>query len=159
MLQTSTGSALGMSAEMPHSFHFLDDIATADLAFEVVGDSLQDLFQGATNALIETLADPETVGSTWRQVIERTDLDHAELLFDWLSDLVYWKDAAGVVFHDAALTVVHDGHIWNLTATLRGAPVDYRTQRLRNDVKGITKHLYHVKLDGTGWSARVVVDV
>ncbi len=144
---------------MSHSFHFLDDIATADLAFEAVGDSLQDLFQGATNALIETLADPATVDSIWRQGVERTDLDPAELLFDWLSDVVYWKDAAGVVFHDTELTVVHDGHIWKLTATLHGAPVDHTTQSLRNDVKGITKHLYDVKQDGAHWRARVVVDV
>ena len=86
---------------MSHEFHFLDDVATADLAFDAVGDSLQELFQGATCALIEVLADPITVGSTWRQTIERTDEDPAELLFDWLSDLVYWKDAAGIVFSKA----------------------------------------------------------
>ena len=144
---------------MAYTFHFLDEIATADLAFEAVGDSLQALFQGATQALIETLADPETVGSTWQQVITRTALDPAELLFDWLSDLVYWKDAAGVVFHDAELTVAHDGQNWHLSAILHGAPVDHRTQNLRNDVKGITKHLYDVKQEGVQWRARVVVDV
>ena len=144
---------------MSHSFHFLDDIATADLAFDAAGDSLQDLFQGATRALIETLADPSTVGVTWQQVIERADLDPAELLFDWLSDVVYWKDAAGVVFHDAKLVVAHDGQLWNLVATLHGARVDHRTQSLRNDVKGITKHLYAVRQDGPYWRARVVVDV
>lgn len=144
---------------MAHTFRFLDEIATADLAFEAVGDSLQDLFQGATRALIETLADPETVTSTWQHVITRTDLDPAELLFDWLSDLVYWKDAAGVVFHDAELTVTYDSQSWNLVATLHGAPVDHSMQRLRNDVKGITKHWYEVKRERTGWWARVVVDV
>ena len=144
---------------MAHTFHFLDEIATADLAFEVVGDSLQDLFQGATQALIETLADPETVGSTWRQRIERSDEDPAALLFDWLSDVVYWKDAAGVVFHHAELVVVYDRHIWKLTATLYGAPVDHSTQGLRSDVKGITKHLYVVKQVGVHWRMQVVVDV
>ena len=84
---------------MSHGFHFLDDVATADLAFDASGDSLQELFQGATCAVIEALADPTTVGSTWRQTIERSDENPAELLFDWLSDLVYWKDAAGVVFN------------------------------------------------------------
>lgn len=148
-----------MSAEMSHSFHFLDDIATADLAFEAAGDSLQDLFQGATGALIETLADPATVDTTWQQVVERTDLDPAELLFDWLSDVVYWKDAAGVVYHCVELVVTQDGQFWNLIATLHGAPVDHKTQCLRNDVKGITKHLYHVKQEGTQWRARVVIDV
>jgi len=79
---------------MSYTFHFLDDIATADLAFDADGDSLHDLFQGATNALIEALADPQTVRSIWQQRIEREDEDPAALLFDWLSDLVYWKDSA-----------------------------------------------------------------
>jgi len=83
---------------MAHSLHFLDDIATADLAFDASGDSLQDLFHGATCAVIEAMADPSTVGSTWRKPVERAEEDPAELLFDWLSDLVYWKDADGVVF-------------------------------------------------------------
>ncbi|WHZ29473.1 MAG: hypothetical protein OJF51_004275 [Nitrospira sp.] len=30
---------------MSHEFHFLDDVTTADLAFNAVGDSMQDLFQ------------------------------------------------------------------------------------------------------------------
>ncbi len=145
---------------MSHAFHFLDDVATADLAFDASGDSLQELFQGATCALIEVLADPMTVGSTWRQTIERTDEDPAELLFDWLSDLVYWKDAAGVVFSRSELTLIRqDLDCWKLRGLLYGESVNGSTQTLRADVKGITKHLYEVKQEDMRWHARVVVDV
>jgi SHS2 domain-containing protein len=145
---------------MPHSFQFLDDIATADLAFDASGDSLQELFQGATFALIEASADPTTVGSTWRQAIERGDEDPAELLFDWLSDLVYWKDAAGVVFSRSELALTRQDHgCWNLTGVLYGEPVDGSVQTLRADVKGITKHLYRLAQAGGQWTVRVVLDV
>lgn len=145
---------------MSHAFHFLDDVATADLAFDASGDSLQELFQAATCAVIEALADPITVGTTWRQTIERTDEDPAELLFDWLSDLVYWKDAAGVVFNRSDLTLTRQDHgCWKLTGLLYGAPVNGSVQTLRADVKGITKHLYEVKQEDMHWHARVVVDV
>jgi SHS2 domain-containing protein len=145
---------------MSHEFHFLDDVATADLAFDAVGDSLQELFQGATCALIEVLADPITVGSTWRQTIERTDEDPAELLFDWLSDLVYWKDAAGIVFSKAPVTLIHrsDGY-WSLEGLLYGEAVDGSTQMLRADVKGVTKHLYRLLQSEGQWTVRVVLDV
>ena len=66
---------------MSHSFRFLDDIATADLAFDASGDSLQELFHGATCAVIEAMADPSTVGFTWRKSVERREEDPAELLF------------------------------------------------------------------------------
>ena len=145
---------------MSHAFHFLDDVAIADLAFDASGNSLQELFYGATCAVIEALADPTTVGITWRQTIERTDEDPAELLFDWLSDLVYWKDAAGVVFSRAQLTLTCQDHGgWKLMGVLYGEPVNGSAQTLRADVKGITKHLYQLSQNGGRWTVRVVLDV
>ena len=144
---------------MAHSYHFLDEVAVADLAFDAMGDTLEELFQGATCALIETLANPETVQATWERTIERQDREPDSLLFDWLSDLVYWKDAAGVVFREAPLTLTAKGGVWMLTARIVGAPVDQRLQELRNDVKGITKHLYELVQEGKKWRARVVLDV
>jgi SHS2 domain-containing protein len=145
---------------MAHTFQFLDDIAMADLAFDASGDSLQDVFQGATDAVIEALANPDTIGSTWQQSIDREDEDPAALLFDWLSDLVYWKDAAGVVFSksDVRLTQQKDG-VWKLQALVHGARVNFTTQELRADVKGVTKHLYRLASEGGRWTVRVVLDV
>jgi SHS2 domain-containing protein len=145
---------------MAHTFRFLDDIAVADLAFEAGGESLQDVFQGATNALIDALADPQTVGTEWRQAIARDDDDPASLLFDWLSDLVYWKDAAGVVFHRSDVRLVQrDDGLWRLNAVVYGEPVKATKQELRADIKGVTKHLYRLAHEGEGWTARVVLDV
>ena len=144
---------------MAFSYRFLDDVALADLAFDASGDSLQDLFQGATDALIEALADPATIGATWKQEVHREDEEPASLLFDWLSDLVYWKDAAGVVFSRAALTLRHEQGAWHLDATLSGEPVNPRTHELRADVKGVTKHLYALVNRGATWTVRVVLDV
>ncbi len=144
---------------MARSFRFLDDIAVADIAFEAEGDTVDELFRAATQALIDTLADSKTVGTSWEKTIEKSEPELGDLLFEWLSEIVYWKDAAGVVFHEAPLTVTHGDGGWNLSATLRGAPVDQQAQALRNDVKGITKHLYRVAQEGPRWTARVVVDV
>lgn len=144
---------------MAYTFRFLDDIAMADLAFEAEGDSAEEVFRGATQALLETLADPATVAASWERTVEQTETDLSALLFDWLSELVYWKDAAGVVFREAPLTLTQENASWVLRARLVGAPVDQEAQVLRNDVKGITKHLYDLKQDGRRWKARVVVDV
>jgi len=146
---------------MPGTFRFLDDIAVADMAFEAEGDSLQALFDAATQALIQSLADPASVAQTWRQTVDVEEPDIETLLFEWLNRLVYLKDAQAVVFHHATLTVQAgpDRSTWRLHAELVGAPVDPSTQELRSDVKGVTKHLYAVDHDATGWKARVVLDV
>jgi protein archease len=144
---------------MAYAYRVLDDIAVADLAFEAEGDSLEDLFRGATQALVDTMANPSTVGGTWARTIRRVETDVPTLLFDWLSDLVYWKDAAGVVYQDVQLTLNRQADKWELQARLLGAPVDPATQELRADIKGVTKHLYELSQRGSRWYARVVVDV
>jgi SHS2 domain-containing protein len=145
---------------MAHTFRFLDDIAMADLAFEASGESLHDVFQGATDAVIHAMADPQTVGTVWQQAIEREEGDPASLLFDWLSDLVYWKDAAGVVFHrsEVRLAQRNDG-MWTLHGAVYGEPVKAAKQELRADIKGVTKHLYRLAHEEKGWTVRVVLDV
>jgi SHS2 domain-containing protein len=144
---------------MAHGFRFLEDIALADIAFEAEGDSIEALFQGATQALLEILADPKTVASCWQQRIVKTDAAPDDLLVEWLSEIVYWKDAAGVVFREAPLTLIRGNDRWTVEAALIGAPVDHAAQTLRNDVKGITRHLYRIWQEGPVWKATVVVDV
>ena len=146
---------------MPGTFRFLDDIALADMAFEAEGTSLSASSTAATEALLETLADPTSVGQTWRQAIDLEEPDIPTLLFEWLGRLVYLKDAHGVVFHRFALSVKQqfEPSSWLLHAEVVGAPVDLATEVLRSDVKGVTKHLYEVTQDGTIWNARVVLDV
>jgi protein archease len=144
---------------MAWTFRFLEDIAMADIGFEAEGESVEEVFRGTTQALIESLANPSTVSGRWERAIERSDADLAALLFDWLSEVVYWKDAAGVVFREAPLTLTREGDVWLLRARLIGAPVDQQTQELHADVKGVTKHLYELKQTGSRWKARVVLDV
>ena len=140
-------------------FRFLEEIALADIGFEAEGESVEDVFRGATQALLESMANPVTVSGEWERSIERTDVDLSSLLFEWLSDMVYWKDAAGVVYREAPLTLTREGEGWLLRARLIGAPVNQQTQELHADVKGVTKHLYELKQTGDRWKARVVLEV
>jgi SHS2 domain-containing protein len=108
---------------------------------------------------MEAMANPATVGCTWSQTVDREDADPAALLFDWLSDLPFWKDAAGVVFSNADLTLFQGNGCWRLKAVLYGEPVNPSKQELRADVKGVTKHLYRLDCDRGRWTVRVVLDV
>ena len=144
---------------MTWTVRFLEEIALADIAFEAEGESVEEVFRGSTQAILETMANPATVSGGWERTIERSDVDPSTLLFDWLSEVVYWKDAEAVVFREAPLTLTRKGDVWLLHARLIGAPVDYQTQELHADVKGVTKHLYELKQIGSGWRVRVVLDV
>jgi SHS2 domain-containing protein len=144
---------------MAWTFRFLEEIALADMAFEAEGESVEEVFRGATQAILETMANPYSVSGGWEREIERSDVDLSALLFDWLSEVVYWKDAAGVVFRKAPLTLTREEGVWQLRARLIGAPVDQRTQELHADVKGVTKHLYELQQTDNCWRVCVVLDV
>ena len=72
---------------MAWTFRFLEEIALADIAFEAEGASVEEVFRGATQALLECMANPVTVLGGWERAIERTDVDLSALLFDWLSEI------------------------------------------------------------------------
>ena len=146
---------------MTARFRILEDVALADAAFEASGDSPSELCLAAAQALIETMVDPTSVAPTWSRTVTVRSAELSELLFDWLSELVYLKDAEAVVFFQVAPTVTQgqNGDAWQLTATVTGAPIDPAHQELRADVKAVTKHLYDVRREGPRWIARVVLDI
>jgi SHS2 domain-containing protein len=145
---------------MPPSFRVLDDIAIADVAFEATGSSPSELCCAAAQALVETLADPQTVSNTWHRTIDLEHETFPESLFFWLSEIIYWKDADGVVFSRASASVVSEGiGPWRLHGELAGEAIDSTRQDLRADVKAVTKHLYDVHQDDGQWKATVVLDI
>ncbi|HKN86677.1 MAG TPA: archease [Nitrospiraceae bacterium] len=146
---------------MPASFRILEDIAIADVAFEATGNNLSELFVAAAEAVIDIVANPTTVAKTWHCRIERENDQVADLLFDWLSEMVYLKDAEGVVFCEAMASVVHDSvhRCWRLHGNLNGETIDPSRHELRSDVKAVTRHLYAVWENKEQWMARVVLDI
>ncbi|WP_447976862.1 archease [Candidatus Nitrospira bockiana] len=146
---------------MAASFRFLDDVAVADAAFEATGDSPSELFTAAAQAVVDTMVDPQTVLPARRRTIEREDPALDALLFDWLSDIVFYKDVDGMVLRSAQATVSRDDarDTWRLQGVLEGETIDATKHSLRADIKAVTKHLYELRRDGPRWTARVVVDI
>jgi SHS2 domain-containing protein len=146
---------------MPPSFRLLEDIAMADVAFEATGDTPSELFVAAAQAVIEMLANPLTVSKTWHRTIDLEDEQFADLLFDWLSEMVYLKDAEGVVFRQATAVVLHEPlrDRWRMHGELIGEAINPTRHELRSDVKAVTRHLYEVCESGGQWKARVVLDI
>jgi len=126
-----------------HRFTFLEDVALADTAFQASGDSPSELILAATQAVIETMVNPDTVSPRWHRTIEHQAPDLPSLLFDWLSDIVYLKDAHAVVFHEATAVVTEERPHGGLNPRrhLTGEPMDPSRHDRRAEVKAVTKHL------------------
>ncbi|NJD75531.1 MAG: archease [Candidatus Methanoperedens sp.] len=140
------------------SYRYRDDLATADAAFEAEGGTLEELFNDAAVAMFEIMVDTGSVSPRVTKTIDLVNEDIDGLLFDWLSELVYLKDAEGVVFSRFDVKIKKNGS-YELNAVATGENINRNKHRLRSDVKAVTYHMFEVKKTGDVWSARVVLDL
>jgi len=144
---------------MSQAYTFLEDTAISDMAFEATGDTPAELFQAAALALFEGMADTHRLRPRVRKEIRLRHAQIDQLMYDWLSELIYLKDAEGLLFGEFKVELSQNSE-WNLTATVRGEPIDPKRHGLRADAKAVTYHQFEVAQTETGgWKARVVVDI
>jgi SHS2 domain-containing protein len=138
----------------------MEDIAIADAAFEAWGRSGEEMFQAAADALLNVMvAEPETVLESEEVQIRLENKELEMLLFDFLGELVFFKDSRLLLLHikSAAITLI-DGN-YTLTAVARGERIDPSRHPLAVDVKAVT--LYRLKVEKTEeeWRCNVVLDI
>jgi len=139
-------------------FHFVEGITTADIAFEASGVTLHELFESAANALEEVQVDRSTVGVSKKHTVSLSAQTVEELLFSFLEELVYIKDAEQLLFSKCAVNVQDVNGHFALKAICAGERLHEGLQ-LRTDIKAVTLHHFCVEKTISGWKARVVIDI
>lgn len=140
------------------TYRYLEDMATADAAFEVEANDLNQLFQEAAEATFAIMADLSAIKPKSHKAIKLSADKIDQLMFDWLSELVYLKDKDKIIFSRFAVDIKKNKE-YKLIAKAWGEPIDLTRQDLKADVKAITYHQFKVEQRGDGWYARVVVDI
>jgi len=138
-------------------FEFLDDIATADIAFRAWGRDLDELFSSAAEAAIKVMSDAPLMilPNVCRQVsLKNKKLDI--LLFNFLQEIIFYKDSEQLLLRPQAVRVVPG---FFLTADLAGEKLDPKRHQLKVDIKAITFHRFQVLKSKEGWECVVVVDI
>jgi SHS2 domain-containing protein len=138
-------------------FRILDNIAMADTAFAASGKDVNELFEQSALAVESILVDAKSVKKTFTRdiTLERDTVEH--LLYAFLSELVYLKDAEQLLFSYVKASISKNNG-WVLHAHLKGDTINAK-MRLGTDIKAITLHQFKVSQDKSGWKALVVVDV
>lgn len=140
------------------SYRYLEDIATADAAFEVEGSNLEELFRDAAIATFDVMVDTKGVEARITREIEMKNEAVDGLLFDWLSELIYLKDADAILFSKFDVNIRRNGD-YELKAVASGEDIDHEKHALRSDVKAVTFHQFEIKETGGKWRARVILDI
>jgi SHS2 domain-containing protein len=154
----SKRSAQRGEAERRNEFAFVEG-ATSDVSFEARGATLEALFASAAEALLAaTVANPEDVAAREREPIALSEPDVELLLLRFLNELVFLRDARGLLLRAGRLRIEHNGEA-RLEGELLGERIDRSRHRLEADVKAATASGLRVARDGAGWRASVTLDV
>jgi SHS2 domain-containing protein len=141
-------------------YRYLEGLTRADAAFRAEGADLEELFRAAWQATLELmLPDPSRLQARERRRIALANTDVELLLFDLLGELVYHKDAEGLLLRLESLTVESSPAGCRLQAEAAGEPADPARHELGVDVKGVTLHRFAVERTPAGWAATVILDV
>ncbi len=141
-------------------FRYLEDIATADAAFEASGETVEETFLSAAEATIGVMIENPGAIRARESVsicLENDELDM--LLFDFLQEIIYFKDSRCLLLRMRSLHIDLAGSPLTLTAEAAGETMIQGHHPLLTDVKAVTLHRFGIEQNEKGWTATVVLDI
>lgn len=133
---------------------------TADAAFEASAPTLEEVFAAAADAVLGVMVeDPAAVAPHLRERLDLEAESEESLLHRFLEELVFLKDARGLLLRAQDLRVERRGPVWHLSGLAAGEPADPRRHALLTDVKAVTWHGFLLAREGDLWRACVLLDV
>jgi len=128
---------------------------TADAMFEAYGKDLNELFENSALAVEECMVKLSSLKNKEKHKISLKSESIEELLYDFLSELIFIKDTEGLLFKKFKVRIKD----LNLEAECEGEKINRNTQELLDDAKAVTKHLFKVKKLKNKWLARIIIDI
>lgn len=132
---------------------------TGDIGIRAYGDTLEELFLNAAQALLEAIADLSTVGTTTQTEIEVSAESLEELMVAWLDELNFRHEVEEVFFQRVEIQDISETPC-RLLAVAYGEPVDFTKHVVYTEIKSITYHQLIVEqIPDNRWLAQVIFDL
>ena len=138
------------------SYTFIDH--TADVLFKAEAATLSELFEQCALAVEDTQVELAGFKQTDEITITGINKNIEHLLFDFLDDLLFYKDSELLIFSKFECKVEKIGEEYHLTCKAFGEKLTPQHEQ-KVDVKAITMHLFEVKETDDGWTAQVLIDI
>ena len=141
-------------------YHYLEEIGTADIAFEATGRDLPELFMAAADAMMNVMIDNlDAIEPRETRHIQLSNDKIDMLLFDFLQELIYFKDAEQLLLRVRDARIEKRDEKYFLTAEAAGERLDAARHHQRADVKAVTLHNFSVAKEDDRWKATVLLDI
>jgi SHS2 domain-containing protein len=141
-------------------YRYLEEIGTADIAFEATGSDLPELFREAVDATMNVMIDNiDAIQPVETRQIALSNEKLDMLLFDFLQELIFLKDAQRLLLRMREVEIAERDENYFVKATAEGETLDAERHHQRADVKAVTLHDFSVEQIDGSWTARVLLDI
>ena len=133
---------------------------TADLAFEIEGRTLEELFREAARALVGVLVrHPENIRPRKQREVHCEEPTLEDALHCLLSEIIFLLDAYGEIYAPESLSISLEGDRVTVQGMLAGEDFDPERHGMNHHVKSVTYHELSVEKAPGGYRAFVILDV
>jgi SHS2 domain-containing protein len=141
-------------------FEFLDEIATADVAFQAWGQTIEEMFIASAEATMNVMvANLEKIERREKREIAIRSEAVDMLLFNLLQEVIFFKDAERLLLRIEEADIGYEEGLYSLDATGWGEQIDPGRHELIVDVKAVTLHMFKVEQTPRGWEALIILDI
>lgn len=138
-------------------FKIVEDISSGDFIFDVYGRTVDELFSNCALACFTAMTEPRLVEPQISIKFEVAGDSLNELLYNFIAELIYLKDAEKMFFSGFQVDIAADQNC--LKAVVAGQRIDYDRHTIKADVKAITYHGLDITEDESGYHTRVILDL
>ncbi len=121
-----------------------------DAYIEVEGNTLEQVFELAAKALVDTMVNVSSVAQISEEQIAVEGHDLESLLYNWLEAVMLklLVDRRALSYFKVYMSK-HDEDKYELNATVRGEPFDVEKHKYKVEIKGVTYHMMKIEQNGT----------
>lgn len=131
----------------------------ADIGIRGIGATKEEAFAECGKALFEIMCDTKKVIPSQKTeiIVSANKLD--ELLVEFLNELLYLKDAEGMLFSKFEIKVKKVGTKFGLEGIAFGEKIDSKRHELKTEAKAASYSQLKVAKEKGEWVAQCIVDV
>jgi protein archease len=126
------------------SYKYLEHMT--DAFIEVTGNTLEEAFENAGIAVVDTMIDIKSVEEKTTKKIEIKAKDLNYLLYNWLEEIIILTITEGFAIRKFSIQVTKMRG-YNLVAKISGEEMDFKKHHFKLEIKSPTFHLMEIKLE------------
>jgi SHS2 domain-containing protein len=141
-------------------YEFLEDIATADIAFSAWGKNPEETFIAASDATMNVMVENlDSIQPLQRREFQLQNEALDMLLFDLLQEMIYYKDSERLMLRIHQIQIKKEDGQYALKAVALGEKLDPNRHTTRADVKAVTLHHFQLIQTEGGWKTQIILDI